>query len=122
MRYATALHLCCCGCASEVVTPLAPAQWKLTFDGENVSLYPSVGSWNLPCRSHYILRNGLAIEAPTWSEEEVEFGQARDKQARVAYYNAKGSGRFESELAQDAAKQKLKGWLAKFGDVLFSRR
>ncbi|MDH2348718.1 DUF6527 family protein [Bradyrhizobium sp. SSUT77] len=24
------MHLCCCGCGREVVTPLAPAQWRLT--------------------------------------------------------------------------------------------
>ncbi|MDH2356437.1 DUF6527 family protein [Bradyrhizobium sp. SSUT112] len=24
------MHLCCCGCGREVVTPLTPAQWRLT--------------------------------------------------------------------------------------------
>ncbi|MBL6853359.1 MAG: hypothetical protein ISQ86_08225, partial [Alphaproteobacteria bacterium] len=34
MRYALALHLCCCGCGREVSTPFSPAQWKLLFDGD----------------------------------------------------------------------------------------
>jgi hypothetical protein len=25
-RYALAMHLCCCGCGGEVVTPLSPAE------------------------------------------------------------------------------------------------
>lgn len=38
--YRTCGHLCCCGCGLEVVTPLSPAQWSVTFDGQNVSLRP----------------------------------------------------------------------------------
>ncbi|MFO1514338.1 MAG: DUF6527 family protein, partial [Verrucomicrobiota bacterium] len=43
--YKTAVHKCFCGCKREVVTPLSPSGWKLTFDGQSVSLYPSIGSW-----------------------------------------------------------------------------
>ena len=32
MDYATVVHKCCCGCGREVVTPLSPTDWKLTFD------------------------------------------------------------------------------------------
>jgi uncharacterized protein DUF6527 len=91
MHYAIVVHLCCCGCGREVATPLSPAQWRLTFDGENVSLHPSIGSWNLPCRSHYIISQGQVIKAPSWSEEEVAYGQARDKRTRSAHYAAKAS-------------------------------
>jgi hypothetical protein len=90
LRYATALHLCCCGCKREVVTPLSPAQWEMTFDGESVSLHPSIGSWTLPCRSHYVIRRGKVIEAVQWSDEEVEYGRLKDQAARSAYYMKKG--------------------------------
>lgn len=99
LRYATALHLCCCGCKREVVTPLSPAQWKMTFDGESVSLHPSIGSWGLPCRSHYVIRNGRVIEAPQWSDDEVEDGQLRDRSARTAYYATKGEHGESSKAA-----------------------
>jgi hypothetical protein len=122
MRCATAVHLCCCGCAREVVTPLAPAQWKLTFDGENISLHPSIGSWNLPCRSHYFIRGGAIVEAPSWSDEDAARGQAHDKRARDAYYGAKGGNRFEPKSSPHAAQQRQRGWLARLGDLLFSRR
>ena len=55
MVYATVIHKCCCGCGNKVVTPLGPKQWMLTFDGQSISLSPSVGNWNYPCRSHYLI-------------------------------------------------------------------
>jgi Family of unknown function (DUF6527) len=58
LDYRTAIHRCACGCGREIITPLAPKSWRLEFDGEAVSLYPSIGNWQLPCRSHYfIIRN-----------------------------------------------------------------
>ena len=38
IQYATAVHKCCCGCGEEVVTPLSPTSWQMTFDGETISL------------------------------------------------------------------------------------
>ena len=40
INYATASHLCCCGCGNRVVTPITPDDWKLIFDGVSVSLHP----------------------------------------------------------------------------------
>ena len=59
--YTTVLHLCCCGCGEEVVTPLRPTDWNLTFDGETISLCPSVGNWRFACRSHYWIRRNEVI-------------------------------------------------------------
>ncbi|HEX7962665.1 MAG TPA: DUF6527 family protein [Terriglobales bacterium] len=36
VKYATAVHKCCCGCSREVVTPLSPTFWHMTFDGEMI--------------------------------------------------------------------------------------
>jgi hypothetical protein len=58
LEFATAAHLCQCGCGLEVVTPLSPTDWKMTFDGVSVSLHPSVGNWSFPCRSHYWIKGG----------------------------------------------------------------
>jgi hypothetical protein len=67
----TCIHRCLCGCGAEVVTPLSPRQWSLTYDGETVSLWPSIGSWNLPCRSHYIIRRSEVRWARQFSAEEI---------------------------------------------------
>lgn len=57
LEYGTCVHLCGCGCKNEVVTPLSPSDWKLTYDGETISLHPSIGNWSFDCRSHYFVKN-----------------------------------------------------------------
>lgn len=44
IKYHTVLHLCPCGCGEEIVTPIARDQWHLEWDGESVSLSPSVAT------------------------------------------------------------------------------
>jgi hypothetical protein len=61
VRFATAVHKCCCRCGREVVTPLTPTDWKLIFDGKTVSLDPSIGSWSFPCKSHYWIENDTSF-------------------------------------------------------------
>ena len=82
LDYATASHLCGCGCGEEVVTPFTPLDWRLTFDGETISLHPSIGNWDLPCRSHYVIRQGGLLEAGPWSDERVAAERQRDREAK----------------------------------------
>lgn len=86
--HATAVHLCCCGCCEEVVTPLTPTDWKLTFDGESISLWPSIGSWTLQCRSHYVIERGKVIVAKPWSTKQIERERLRDATAKRTYFSA----------------------------------
>ena len=77
IQYATALHLCACGCGREVVTPLAPDKWSMTFDGAAVSLRPSIGNWSFSCRSHYWIGPGGRVRWDrTWSDAEVARARA----------------------------------------------
>jgi hypothetical protein len=80
--YATAVHLCCSGCGEKVVTPLTPTDWSVSYDGETVSLTPSIGNWGFVCQSHYWIRNGKVVEAPRWSREQIAGGRQRDKFAK----------------------------------------
>lgn len=86
ITYATALHRCACGCGREVVTPLSPTFWRMTFDGETISLYPSIGNWNFPCRSHYWVDRSRVRSAPAWSDLEVETARRKDDAMRARYY------------------------------------
>ena len=72
IEYRTVLHKCCCGCGSEVVTPLSPKDWKMTFDGESISLYPSIGNWKLKCQSHYWIKNSTVEWAAKWEDENID--------------------------------------------------
>ncbi len=88
--YGTVVHACCCGCGQEVVTPLTPTDWRMTYDGETVSLWPSVGNWNLPCQSHYVIDQNLVIEQGRWGRTRIEAEQRRNKAAKVAFYETHG--------------------------------
>ena len=69
--FVTAIHLCCCGCRNEVVTPLDPDGWQVMFDGESVSLYPSIGNWSLACQSHYWIRRNQVMWLPSLPRRET---------------------------------------------------
>ncbi len=102
MEYGMVAHSCCCGCGEEVTTPLTPTDWKLTYDGETISLNPSVGNWNLACRSHYVIKRGKVIEAGPWSDEEVAAERKRDQVAKARHYG----GAIPSVFEQDAPLSK----------------
>lgn len=53
--YKTTSHLCACGCGNEVVLPFGSHGWALTERLSGVTMRPSVGSFNLPCKSHYYI-------------------------------------------------------------------
>ena len=61
MAYATAIHKCACGCGQQAVTPLSPEEWSLTYNGEAISLRPSIGNWGMACKSHYWIRDNRVI-------------------------------------------------------------
>lgn len=79
-------HLCACGCGREVITPLSPTDWRITFGGSGPSLHPSIGNWSFPCRSHYIIKSGSAIWAEDMSDNAVSQGRQRDKANKRRYY------------------------------------
>ncbi len=78
-RFKTASHLCACGCGTKVVTPLSPAEWQLRKEGDQVSLYPSIGNWNDPCQSHYFIRRNRVLWAERMNVNQVASVQARDR-------------------------------------------
>ena len=86
IRFGTVVHKCACGCGEEVVTPLGPAEWRLTYDGRTVSLAPSVGNWSFPCRSHYWIEGGNVRWARGFSGAEVDRVRQEAKARRESYY------------------------------------
>jgi hypothetical protein len=73
--FCLAIHLCLCGCGEQVVTPLDEIVtetkriitempygygWILTDKGGKVSMLPSIGNYDFPCKSHYIITNNVA--------------------------------------------------------------
>jgi len=119
--YCTAVHKCCCGCGREVVTPLSPTGWQLTFDGKTVSLYPSIGSWSLPCQSHYVITKNKVIWSPKWTEKEITTGRALEAKAKAKYYATTKpsvavaetpSAAPLADTEQESLWQKIKKWFS----------
>lgn len=93
VRFATALHRCACGCGIEVVTPLSPRDWKLTFDGETVSLDPSIGNWSFQCESHYWIRRNKVVWARHWSKGEIQAARTEEYVEYATHFAASDSDR-----------------------------
>jgi hypothetical protein len=114
IRFATASHLCVCGCGNKVVTPIRPTDWTLIFDGKTISLEPSIGNWSFPCQSHYYIRKNHIKWAPKWSREQIERGRRHDHCAKDSYF---GIGTSETVPEPAAPKRGLwgtvTGWFSK---------
>lgn len=91
VQFATAVHKCACGCGNKVVTPFSPADWQLFFDGDTVSLTPSIGNWQFPCRSHYWIRSNRVRWAEDWTPEQVAAGRLREARDHERYFAGRQS-------------------------------
>jgi len=120
VEYGSSLHNCFCGCGIKVATPFTPTDWELTFDGDTVSLSPSVGNWDLPCRSHYVIERDVVHWAGDMTREEIERGRAADRRRKAAYYCKRPledatTARPEASPAIPAPVQKRSLWSRWFG-------
>lgn len=62
-KFGTAIHLCACGCGVQTVTPFeCPNGWELTAGRNGVTLRPSIGNQQFPCKSHYWVTDGAVIK------------------------------------------------------------
>lgn len=104
MIHAIALHRCACGCGREVVTPLSPTGWQLYFDGKSITLTPSIGNWEFPCRSHYWIRSGSVCWAEDMPQWRIDQNRARDKMDKERARNLTES---DNQLSEEPHHQAL---------------
>ena len=78
-------HLCACGCGTEVSLPLGRSDWKIEYDGETVGIWPSVGNWRLPCKSHYVIQENKTRWCRLWSEKEILARRSKDREEKELY-------------------------------------
>lgn len=79
IQYTTAVHRCLCGRGNKVTTPIRPQKWHLEFDGERVSLDPSIGNFSFPCQSHYWIRSDRVYWSDQLSKSEIDRLRIREK-------------------------------------------
>lgn len=87
IKFKTCIHLCACGCKNEVVTPLSPIDWAFRYNGESISLYPSIGNWSFECKSHYWIKNNEVVWARKWREDEILEGREQSKRQKIKKSN-----------------------------------
>lgn len=87
LRFKTIIHRCACGCGNKTVTKLSPTDWKLLFDGVNVSLYPSIGNWSFPCQSHYWISENRVEWAEQWTQDEIINNRILDKERKTYFFS-----------------------------------
>lgn len=62
LPYNAVIHKCACGCGEIISTPLDKKHgWIMQYDGETVTLSPSVGNGSYKCRSHYFIRGNSIV-------------------------------------------------------------
>lgn len=50
------VHRCACGCGEKIVIPIDKKYgWKMIYDGQEITLRPSIGNFSIPCQSHYYI-------------------------------------------------------------------
>lgn len=89
LEYAVAGHICACGCGMKVITPLGPAEWTYLERNGRPTLRPSIGNWQMPCRSHYFITDGEIQWEGQWSDLQIVAGRRSEEQRRQAYYESK---------------------------------
>lgn len=98
MEYGIVIHLCCCGCGNKAVTPLSPAGWSLRYNGETVSLAPSIGNGSFLCQSHYWIVNNRVEWLPQLPVKDIDRARRRDREAQLAL-EASSSQRIPTQKA-----------------------
>ena len=76
--------------------PTLPAQWSFTYDGDSISVRPSVGNWSFACKSHYVINKGHVRWARGFFSDEIARNRARDRAALDGPNSNSGEPRDES--------------------------
>jgi len=87
-EFGAAIHLCPCGCARKVSTPLRPPRWRLEETVGGPTLHPSVGNWEFPCQSHYWIRAGKIVWSDKWTPEQIATGRRAAEARQDAYFKS----------------------------------
>jgi hypothetical protein len=86
-EFEVAGHLCPCGCGEKVITPLGDIGWQFYKTDGKPSLFPSLGNWELPCRSHYWIIRGKVEWSGLWTTEQIPMGRDAETKGLEQYFS-----------------------------------
>lgn len=111
-EFGIAGHMCPCGCGNKIITPIGPTDWSMSIRKEKPTLYPSIGNWQIPCRSHYWITQGQVKWSYQWTEDQIEDGRKKEEKRLLKYFDNKiqenKSSIFKSLLNRLSRKRKKK--------------
>lgn len=70
-EYEIAALKCACGCGHSVTLLLGDGHQVVDRDGA-ADVSPSIGVWDAPCRSHFLIKNGKVVWANQMSEQVIQ--------------------------------------------------
>ncbi len=85
-EFSVAGHLCPCGCGNKIITPLGLTEWSFTEYNGKPTLYPSLGNWQLPCRSHYWITEGVIGWSYQWTDDQIIEGYRSEEMKRKIHF------------------------------------
>ena len=86
-EFGVAGHLCPCGCKNKIITPLGLTDWSFKEFNDKPTLFPSIGNWQLPCKSHYWITDGKIEWSYQWSKEQINEGRKAEEKKKILYYD-----------------------------------
>lgn len=95
-----AKHKCACGCGKEIVTSLSPVGWTLIYNGDTVSLKPSIGNWQQPCKSHYYITKDEIVWLSSFESNRQKLVIEKDIADRKAYSSQRKKTGFFRKILQ----------------------
>lgn len=102
LKYNMTSHRCASGCGQLVPLPLSPADWALTYNGDTVSLSPSIGNGVLDCHSHYFIRDSQVIWASDMSASQARQQQAADAELLKRHIEERAENKHKAPLLKRA--------------------
>lgn len=74
------VHKCACGCGEKTVTPLDKNNgWIMKYDGQSVTLRPSIGNFNINCKSHYFITESRV----DWLNDNIDYDNIKDEKLSI---------------------------------------
>jgi hypothetical protein len=111
IEFGVAGHLCPCGCKNKIITPLDSTEWTFKEVNNKPTLFPSIGNWQLPCKSHYWITDGVIEWSYQWSNKQIKEGRKAEDKKRKSHYD-----RLKRKDSNDSLFKRLGVWL--FGKYL----
>jgi len=81
-EYELAVLKCACGCGHTVTLLLGDGHRVRDVDGF-ADISPSIGVWDAPCRSHFLIRQGRVVWSEDFSDSEIRSAMLRQLKRHI---------------------------------------